>query len=242
MSPVLLALTLSLAAAEPTVDELMRTVDDMARGKSSAGTMTMHVKTARWERTMSMQVWSRGTDQTLVRILSPAKEKGTATLKVGENIWNYLPNVDRTIKVPSTMMSGSWMGSHFNNDDLVRSSRLSRDFVCRMTARPSENPARQYGVECVPRPDAAVVWGRVALKIAETDRLPRETTFYDERGNLMRTIVYSDVANVGGRLMARRMTLTPSDKPNEFTEISYGDFSFDAEVPDTLFTLQSLKR
>lgn len=227
---------------EPTVDELLNRMDDLMRGKSSSGKVTMHVKTARWERTLSMQIMSKGTEQTLIKILSPAKEKGTATLKVGENIWNYLPNVDRTIKVPASMMSGSWMGSHFTNDDLVRESRYTEDFTCRLASTPKENPEKVYVVECIPKPNAPVVWGKVAIKIRGVDQLPQEVTYLDEKGALVRTVVYSDIATMSGRTLPKRMKLTPADKSGEFTEVIYDDLTFDLDLPDSTFSLQALKR
>ena len=52
-----------------------------------------------------------------------------ATLKVKDKLWNYLPNTDRTMRVPSAMMSGAYMGSHITNDDLVQGTRLSDDYL-----------------------------------------------------------------------------------------------------------------
>ena len=100
----------SAGGPEPDTKELLARVDDMLRGDSSRGTMTMRVKTRRFERNLTMEIWSKGTERSLIRITAPAKEKGTATLKVEDQIWNYLPKVDRTIKVPASMMSGSLDG------------------------------------------------------------------------------------------------------------------------------------
>ena len=121
MSVLLATFSASALADEPTIEELLDATDDINRGESSITTIEMQVRTARYERTMSMQAWSRGEENSLIRILSPAKDAGTTTLKVGDDMWNYLPKVDRTMKIPRGMMSGSWMGSHFSNDDLVKS-------------------------------------------------------------------------------------------------------------------------
>ena len=145
LAPLLLGLGLSAsaAAAGPTVEELLDATDDFSRGSSSHGKMTMQVKTDRYERTMKMEVWSRGTEDSLIRILEPAKEKGVSTLKVGDNMWNYLPKVDRTLKIAGAAMSGSWMGSHISNDDLVKSSRLREDFTYKLTAEPAADGCGQ---------------------------------------------------------------------------------------------------
>ncbi|MBN2361850.1 MAG: outer membrane lipoprotein-sorting protein [Deltaproteobacteria bacterium] len=228
--------------AEPTVEDLLNRTDDLMRGKSSVGTVTMHVKTARWDRKLTLKSWSKGTDKTLIVIEAPAKEKGTATLKVDQDIWNYLPKVDRTIKVPASMMSGSWMGSHFTNDDLVRESRFVDDFTCTMESRPKDNPQQHYVIACVPRPDAPVVWGKVVARVRGSDQLPDNITYFDEKGTLVRTMTYDEVKKLGDRTIPTHMKLVPADKPDEFTEMSYGDLKFDIDLPDSTFTLQALKR
>ena len=228
-------------AAGPTAEELLDATDDVARGEQSIAVVEMQVKTKRYERTMKMQAWAKGTEQTLIRILEPAKDAGVSTLKVDDNIWNYLPKVDRTMKVPAGMMSSSWMGSHFSNDDLVRSSRMSEDFTYGITESPTDDdPAGVYTVECVPKPDAPVVWGKIVVKV-RADRLPVSIDYYDEGGELVRTMSYSDVREFDGRVVPSTMTLTPVGEDGEFTRITYVDLDFDAEVSESTFSLQALK-
>jgi hypothetical protein len=231
----------SLEAAEPTVEELLQRTDDLMRGDSSEGTFTMHVKTARWDRSMTMKAWSEGTEKSLIQILAPAKDRGMATLKVENDIWNYLPKVDRTIKVPATMMSGSWMGSHFTNDDLVKHSRFDTDYDCDFSARP-EGGQGHYVIDCVPKPDAPVVWGKVVVKIRGSDELVEEVAYFDEEDQLVRTFSYEDIGELGGRRVPRRVRVVPADKPEESTEIIYEELAFDVKLPRNTFTLQALKR
>ena len=229
------------SAEEPTIEELLDGVNDANRGVSSHGKMTMHVKTKRWERTMSMEMWSRGEDHSLVKILSPAKEAGTATLRVEDNIWNYLPKVDRTMKVPASMMSGAWMGSHFTNNDLVQSSRFADDYTWELTEKPAEDGTGQWVIECTPNEDAPVVWGKVIVTVRAIDRVPSSITYWDEDGTLVRTMSFEDIQDVGGKPTAMKMLLTPADEPDEYTEFIYNELQMDVEIPDSTFTLQALK-
>ena len=180
-----------MAYAEPTVEELLKATDDVARGEQSVAVIAMHVKTARYERSMEMKAWSQGTEKTLIRILSPMKDAGVVTLKVEDNIWNYLPKVDRTMKIPSGMMSGSWMGSHFSNDDLVRENRLSEEFDATMTAKPDGKPDGLYVIELIPKPEAPVVWGKVVTRV-RADMIPVDVKYYDEKGTLVRTMSFGE--------------------------------------------------
>jgi outer membrane lipoprotein-sorting protein len=239
----LLSLLMGLAlAAEPTIEELLLATDDANRGESSTAVMQMHVKTSNYDRTMKMQVWSKGTTKTLVKILEPQKDAGVTTLKVEDNLWNYLPKVDRTMKVPAGMMSGSWMGSHFTNDDLVRESRLSEDFGCAFEKKPADAGSEgNYVIACTPKPEAPVVWGKVVATVTP-DKVPVKIEYWDEKGNLVRTMTYSDVRDIEGRKTPMTMRLVPHDKPGEFTEMAFQELDFGADIPDSTFSLQSLKQ
>jgi len=226
---------------EPTIEQLLKATDDVTRGASSVAVVEMHVKAKRYERTMKMKIWARGTEKTLVRILEPAKDAGIATLKVGNNIWNYLPKVDRTIKVPAGMMSGNWMGSHFTNDDLVKESRLSEDFDVELTERPGDNEAGIYVITLVPKPDVAVVWGSIVVRV-RPDRMPVSIEYKDEEGVLARTMFFEDYRDFDGRRAPAKLTLRPAKKPNEYTEITYRSLDFDVQIPERTFTLQALRQ
>ncbi len=230
----------ALTESQERARALLDATDDMHRGASSYSKVTMHVKTARWDRTLTMEGWAQGEEHSLTKILSPAKEAGMATLKVEDNIWNYLPKVDRTMKVPAGMMSGSWMGSHFTNDDLVKESRMADDFDFDLTAEPAADGTGEYVIECTAREDAAVVWGKIVVKL-RPDEQPTEITYWDEDGSLVRTMTFSDYHEADGRMIAGRMKLVPAAEPDEFTEIVYDEIDFDVEIPEGTFTLQALK-
>lgn len=221
----------------PDPIELLTRQDDLFRGKSSRAKITMKVKTRHWERKLTLESWAKGTQKSLIRILSPAKERGVSTLKVDDNLWNYLPKVNRVIKVPASMMSGSWMGSHFTNDDLVQESRLSEDYDISL-----EKKDDLYVLTLVPKPDAAIVWGKVVSRIRISDELPKDVVYYDEKGKVVRTMTYEDIREIGGHRVPVTMRLVPADKPEEYTVITYEELDLDADVPDSKFTLQSLKR
>jgi len=236
-----LALPLTAVAGNVPIEELLDATDDVTRGASSHGRVTMQVKTDRYERTMQMEVWSRGTEESLIRILAPAKEKGVSTLKVGDNIWNYLPKVDRTLKIAGAAMSGAWMGSHISNDDLVKSSRLTDDFTWTVSEEPGPDGTGRWVIELVPRPDAPVVWGKVVVQIRH-DKQPEQIAYFDEKGKLVRTMRFLEIQEMSGRTFPTVMRVEPADAPGEFTQIQYEQMEFDIELPDRTFSLQALKR
>jgi len=222
--------------------DILNKVDDLYRGTSSHGTMTMEVITAHWKRTLSLEFWSKGKDKSLVRILAPLKEKGTATLRSGNEIWNYLPKVNRVIKLPSSMMSASWMGSHFTNDDLVKESRFADDYDCKIAFQGVRKTEEVIELSCIPKPDAPVVWGKVEIVVRRSDYLPIVTRYYDEGLHLARTMIFSRFRKMSGRTLPAALTLTPADKPSEKTEVVYDKITFDLLLNDEVFSIRNLQR
>lgn len=230
------------AETELTAREIIDRVDRLLRGDSSHGKMRMSVATRRWKRSMILEVWSEGTEKALIRVLSPKKEEGTATLKIGSDIWNYLPKIDRTIRIPTSMMSAGWMGSHFSNDDLVKESRLVRDYAIGISFEGERDGVAVYEFSLIPHPQAPVVWGRISFLVRKTDLMPVSARFYSEGGDLKRTLVYSDYRMMGGRLVPSRMKMTPQDKLGEYTEILYEEMRFDFPIQQQIFSLSTLRR
>ncbi len=222
--------------------EIIDRVDRMMRGNSSHGTVEMTVVTRRWKRTLALEIWSEGTDKALIRILEPKKEAGTATLKVERDIWNYLPKIDRTIRVPSSMMMGSWMGSHFTNDDLVKESRMIRDYDIQLSFHGEREGTEVYEFELTPMPDAAVVWGKIVQQVRTDDLMPTWARYYDEDEELKRTLTFHEFRKMGGRLIPAVMKLVPADDPEELTQMRYRDLEFDLPIPTRTFSLAALRR
>lgn len=238
----ILILFIPLPALAIEVDELIHHLDRLWRGETSRATMSMTVKTRRYERSMTMEAWSRGNEYSLVVIREPIKDKGIATLKVKENIWNYLPKINRVTKVPSSMMSGSWMGSHFTNDDLVKESTFEDDFDSRVTFEGERDGKAIYELTSIPKVDAAVVWGKVVMLMEQKTLSPYRAFYYDEDGLLIRTLTFDQPQQIDKRTVPMRLTLQPEDKPEESTVIIYKDIVFEVPLEETFFSLQNLQR
>ena len=237
-----LLLVLALPAQATTVDELVRHIDRLWHGETSQATMTMAVKTQRYHREMQLEAWSLGKDYSLVVIERPIKDRGIATLKVEENIWNYLPKIDRVTKIPSSMMSGSWMGSHFTNDDLVRESYFEDDYQSTITFEGERDGRTIHELTAIPRPEAPVVWGRVVMEIDQDTLAPISARYFDEADELVRTMTFDQVERIDERFVPMRMTLQPEDKPTESTVITYEDIAFGVPIERSFFSLQNLER
>jgi outer membrane lipoprotein-sorting protein len=238
---VLLATLLLLSvntALALDVQELIRKVEQQYMGTSSRAHTTMQVKTSHWERTLEMEAWSLDRDYFLVRILEPAKERNVATLKRYREVWNYLPKVDRIIKVPPSMMGGSWMGSHITNDDLVKANHIEEEYDLSLL----EETDTHYVVECLPKADAAVVWGKIIYRVQKEPQVPLQVDYFDEEMVRVREIHFDDVQQIGDRIVPLRFTVLPLEKPDEMTILHYRELVYDLPLEETFFSLRNLKQ
>lgn len=239
ISGLLSVLTLGATPTEALeLAALIREIEQQYHGTSSHALTTMQVRTAHWERTLEMESWSLGRDYFLVRILEPAKERGVATLKRDREVWNYLPKVDRTIKVPPSMMGGSWMGSHITNDDLVKANHVDEDYDLRLL----EETADRWVIECLPKPEAAIIWGKIIYHLRKQPRVPEQVDYYDEEQQRIREIRFDDVRKLGDRTVPLKLTVTPLDKPGEQTVLHYRDLTFDIKLDQGYFNLRALQK
>lgn len=211
------------------------------QGKSSKGEMKMTIVRPGWQREVSLKSWTYGTDYTLIRITAPARDKGSAFLKRGNEIWSWQPTIRRTIKLPPSMMSQSWMGSDFTNDDLVKQSSMVDDYTHKIVGNETLQGLACYIITLTPKPNAAVVWGSVKLWISKQDYLQLKAEYYDQDGYLVNTILGSKVKKMDGRLIPTVLEVTPADSPKQHTIIEQLSIQFDTGIPASFFSIQNLK-
>ena len=230
----------AFAGGVPSYHDVARKLDDLYRSSSSTGRLELLAKTETQSRHLKMRMWSKGKDKTLILIDEPAREAGTATLKVDKNIWNYLPKISRTIRIPPSMMLSSWMGTDFTNDDLVKDTSYEDDFDAG-TAQKSTDPAGWLFVMTV-KPGIIGRWQKIEWVVAEGSFLPEQAKYYDRKGRLARVMRFTDVKSMGGKEIPTKLTLESVDQPGHQTEIRYLEMKFDAAVPDSKFSLSELER
>ncbi|MCZ6917454.1 MAG: outer membrane lipoprotein-sorting protein [Gemmatimonadetes bacterium] len=228
--------------AQESAREIVDRVDRMMRGRSSHGVLQMEVVTEHWTRTLEMEVWSFGTEHALIRVTSPRREAGTATLKVVNEVWNYLPRVDRTIKIPPSLMLSSWMGSHLTNDDLVKDSRIIDDYDIDIAYEGLRDGVEVWEFDLTPKPEVAVVWGRIVERVRKADLMPVWVHYYDDVGGLARTMAFEEYQMMGGRLVPALNIVRPADKPDESTTIRYTSLTFDLDIDEAFFSLRRLRQ
>lgn len=233
---VLMCFSLLVKADDDDGVALLKKMDELFRSKTSIATMKMTITTPNWQRTLEMQSWTQGMDDTFIRVLSPRKDRGVATLKKGKEMWNFFPKINKVIKVPPSMMMGSWMGSDFTNDDLVREVSLVEEY--HVTKSESEDT---YQLTLLPKQSTVTVWGKITIIVNKADLLPLEQNYFDEKGDKIRSMSFSDIRDFSGKKMPAIMTMIPHNKSGHKTIIEYVEAEFDSQLKDNIFTLRNLQ-
>ena len=244
-SILLLALVLCIpgrpAEAQNPAD-ILRTMEEVMRGESSYTEMTMHIVRPRYEREISLRAWALGQDYSLIIVTAPARDEGTAFLLRENNIWNYDPRIDRTVRLPSSMMAQSWMGSDFTNDDLVRESDIVEDYTHEILRRETYEGREAWVIELVPKPDSPIVWGKVITWICTESHIQLKVEHYDQRDRLASTLLLDRIRTINGRELPTRMTMLPEGSPNERTVLTQDVIEFDIDIAPSFFTRQNMQR
>ena len=227
----------ALAETAPDATQIIDEMEALYRGESSRAEITMTVQTPNFQREMKMASAAMGTEQSFIRILAPKKDRGISTLKVDSEMWNYFPKINKVIKVPPSMMMGSWMGSDFTNDDLVKETTLTDEYNLSL-----DTTEDRYTITLIPKQQTVTVWGKIEYVVDRDRMVPLQQNFYDDRDELIRKLVFSEVRQFGNHALPSRLEMIPLNKEGHKTTIVYDELTFNPEdVDPSVFTLRNLK-
>lgn len=221
--------------------EIVQKADEKMRGNTSQAEISIQTIRPSWSREMTVRTWIKGTDLAMILIQSPAKDKGIVFLKRKKEVWNWMPALEKTIKLPPSMMSQSWMGTDFTNDDLVKEASIVKDYDHSIIGDTSIENRACYIIQMIPKPETAVVWGKLTVCIDKKDFLELHTRFYDEDGALINTMNAYDIKMMDGRLIPTRFEMLPEDKKNQKTVMVYKAIQYNKPLVDGFFTIEKMK-
>jgi outer membrane lipoprotein-sorting protein len=232
----------SFSSVAQDVSEIIRKADEKFRGESSRGQTTMIIERPSWSREISMKSWSLGNEYSMIYITAPAKEKGQVFLKRENEMWNWVPTIERMIKIPPSMMMQSWMGSDFTNDDLVRESSLEKDYNHKLLGGETIREYECYKIELTPKIDAPVVWGKILMWVSKDEYHWLRAEYYDEDENLVNIEILSEIKTMDDREMPTRMEMIPADKEGQKTILIFNEMEFDVDLKESFFSQQNMRR
>lgn len=242
VNSLILFLFISTCLSSQSAEEIIVRSDEVLRGSTAIADMTITIVRPRWERTMRLKSWTKDKDYSLIYLKSPKKDEGTTFLRREKEMWNYIPRIERTIKLPPSMMMQSWMGTDFSNDDLVKQSSIIEDFTHLLDGDSIILNRRCWKLILTAKEEAAVVWGKMEIWIDQKDYLQLCTNFYDEDGYLINVMQVKEIQKMGGRVIPKIMEMYPADEKDKKTIMSYNSIVFDAQLPVNIFSLNQIKQ
>lgn len=222
--------------------DIVAKADKIARGKTSYAEVKITSVRPKWKKEMAMKIWTKGADYSVSLVTSPAKEKGSVFLKRKTEVWNYVPSIERTIKLPPSMMMQNWMGTDMTNDDLVKQSSIVVDYTHKIIGSEKIIDLDCWKLELTPKEDAAVVWGKIIMWIDKTNYMQLKIEFYDEDEFLVNKLLGTNPKKFGSRTLPSKVEYIPLEKKGNKTVIEYNVWKFDIEVNDNYFTSRFMKR
>jgi outer membrane lipoprotein-sorting protein len=238
---ILVILTWAISVVAQDAKEIVRRADEKMRGNTLQAEMVIRTVRPSWTREITLKAWTKGTQYSMILIESPQKDEGIAFLKRQKEVWNWMPVLERTIKLPPSMMSQSWMGTDFSNDDLVKESSVLEDYDHSIIGDTVIGDRSCYRIQMLPKPEAAVVWGKLIVCIDKKDYLELNTLFYDEDDELINIMNAFDVKVMDNRLIPTRFEMIPMDKKNHKTEMIYRQVLYNRPIDNSFFSIEKMK-
>lgn len=229
-----------------TGKEIIEKSEKLVQGDTQLAVYEIVIKTRRWTRTMKMKSYmdrrQKSDLKSFAEIYAPKKDAGNRFLMIGDKMWHYVPKLQQTVKISPSMMLQSWMGSDFTNDDIVKESSIINDYTHKLLGKETVDTHECYKVELIPKPDAAVVWGKIFYFARTEDILPVRQEFYNEHGVLKKYLTYSDFKQMHDRVVPTLYKMQTVKKKDRYTLMKITAVKYDVSLPGKVFTLQNLKR
>lgn len=239
---ILILLVLNFPLRAQNADAIVRKSDEKFRGESSKGKMSMTIVRPDWSRTLEMKSWSLGSDYYMVLITAPTKEEGQTFLMRKNEMWKWMPSIERMVKIPPSMMMQSWMGSDFTNDDLMQESSIVQDYNKKLIGAETIDGYDCHKIELTPKEDAAVVWGKIIIWISKDEYYQIKAKYYDEFGELIQTMKGAKIKKLGDRKLPAKMIMTPENKSGHKTILEFVEMDFHVDLEKSFFSQQQMKR
>lgn len=236
---VFVFITSNINAQTITGEEIVKKADQVMIGNSAEYENIMVIKRPDLKDIVSKYKTSfkeRG-KKVMVRILYPPKERGKDLLLIEDNMWQYIPNVERSIRIAG---SQRFMGGDFNNSDLLKVS-LVFDYTAEL-----KEITKLGGSECyfliLKANKPGVTYDQVNYWVRTKDFVPLKEEYVTLSGKKMKSLVYSDIGELGNRVRPRLLTMINTLRPTHRTIVKLSKAKFDIDLPDSMFTRVYLER
>ena len=226
--------------SDPEAVALLHKSEALMRSDKTVAEYQVDIIRPDWQRSMTFRSHDDPRNGRFrMEILSPRKTKGTIFLKLNNTLSMYLPKLERRINISPAMMQDPWMGSDFNNQDLLETDSLVDDYIHKIVNRDGDGDQAVITIESTRLPNAKATWKTLRQRI-RADGIPLELEYRCERRS-NRRMVFDRFQQMDGRLIPTRWTMTPLDSESKRTVITLTQIDFDADFSDSVFNPEAGK-
>ncbi len=170
----------------------------------------------------------KGADKVATVFISPASEKGRSTLRLDENMWLYIPNIGKPVRITSMQ---SVVGGIFNNADILR-----LDYATEYNVEKMEDLGTQYLLHLKAKTNT-VAYDRLRMWVDKKRTLPDKIECMTEASMLIKTIHFKEVKNFGGGIVRPSVVETNSPLHEGYKSVMIFAGIKKREFKDEVFTL-----
>jgi outer membrane lipoprotein-sorting protein len=228
-------------APAPSADSILDRVDRNAVPGTKIITAEMTIHSRRESRTLRSKSWIQGQEKAFTEYLDPPREKGTKMLKLGDQLWTYSPDTDRTISISGHMLRQSVMGSDLSYEDMMEDRKLRIAYDAKVSGEETIGGRTCWIVEMTSKTGEAAYQSRKSWVDKERDLVLKEER-YAKSGKLLKDVGVQSVIRVGDRWVAEHIVFRDALKQGGGTEFKVVTVEFDVSIPDALFSKAALRK
>jgi len=234
-------LVTAIQAQTPDVQEIIDKIDANMTATTSIFESRMVIHGRRGSRTVESKSWSQGEDKSFTEYLAPAREKGIKMLKLEDHLWMYSPSTDRTIQISGHMLRQSVMGSDLSYEDMMEKSRLKKDYGATIIGSEIVDDRNCWILELIANTSDVAYHGR-KVWVDKERFVPLREELFAKSGKLLKKTEMSDITYIQGRWFPKTILFKDMLKKGEGTEFLMDQVTFDADIPDYIFSKAALRR
>jgi len=231
----------AVQATELSAEEIIARVDGNAYWESSRTRSRMIIRQGNRELVKEMLTWGDGDGNGFVEFVNPA-DRGTKYLKLGEDLWMFFPDADDLVRISGHMLRQGIMGSDFSYEDALESERLQELYEFALIGVEACAEGECYVLEAAARPGARVAYAQRKMWVDTEYFVLRQEELYAASGRLLKVARMEEIKVIGGRHVATRLTMEDVLRRNTSTTLVLDELELDVEIPEGMFSLQSLMR
>lgn len=240
--PLLFLLFGTDTANEADADQIIRESAERYSRSVMYSEISIEVIRSGWVNELGVKAWAKGDAYALVVITSPAKDRGNSFLKRDNNLWHWIPTIEKTVKMSSSMLGLPWMGTDFSINDLFNNHFNVSDYAFRLLPAEILRDTECYVIELLPMADVPIVWSSIRVWVSKADYAQMQASFYDKNGEMLQLMEAFDFKEFGDASMPMQIQITPLNMPGNKTIVRVNHYDFDITLEDGFFSLQNLKR